>query len=334
MRPLKPIPRLHGLRPFGLFIAAETAGLATAMAGSLDMAWLPIGHGLCLAATAAAVRAERSGECTFAVLLLLLAACTGPIGPAGLLLVQSVLTRTRICTNELDAWYRRLAGDTATDPSVTLYDRLLDGRARRTGRGGPDHFPTVLHGDLVRQQALLGLIGLAYHPDYRPILAQALCSQEPSIRVHAAAVSVKLRARALAEFKRAQEAEADGPAAECAGLALRLLDLADGGFLDAEKAGVARTQALALVVGAGRPDVAACDVAARDPIGRRALAGLERWEEAVADPEAAGPVRDPEDLRLRMLCLMRCGQARALHALLGARDARAPTKRGGLHHVV
>lgn len=328
MRALKPFPKQRGLRPFGLFIAAEAAGLAAAMAGSLDMTWLPIGHGLCLAGAGAAVRAERSGECTFAVLLLLLAACTGPVGPAGLLLVQSVLTRTRICTNELDAWYRRLAGAAPPDPSVTLYDRLLDGRARRTGRGGPDHFPTVLHGDLVRQQALLGLIGLAYHPDYRPILAQALCSQEPSIRVHAAAVSVKLRARALAEFKRVQEAEADGPTAERAGLALRLLDLADGGFLDAEKAGAARTRALALVVGAGQPDSAG-----RVPLGRRALAGLERWEEAVAGPEADEPVLDPEDHRLRMLCLMRCGQARALHALLRAGGGRAPTKRGGLHHV-
>ncbi|GJD80763.1 hypothetical protein [Methylobacterium gregans] len=328
MRALKPIARMGGLRPFGLFIAAEAAGIAAATAGLIDGASLLIGHALCLVGAAAAVRAERSGECTFAVLLLLLAACTGPIGPAGLLLVQSVLTRTRICTNELDAWYRRLAGDAPADPSVILYDRLLDGRARRTARGGPDHFPTVLHGDLVRQQALLGLIGLAYHPDYRPILAQALCSQEPSIRVHAAAVSVKLRARALAEFKRAQETRADGPAAERSGLALRLLDLADGGFLDAERARAARTRALALVVGANPPDAAA-----HDPIGRRALAGLERWEAAVADPEAAGPARDPEDLRLRMLCLMQCGQARALHALLSAGNPHDPTRRGGLRHV-
>lgn len=328
MRALKPIRRVRGLRPFGLFIAVEVVGIAAAMAGSLDMASLLIGHGLCLAGAAAAVHAERSGECTFAVLLMLLAACTGPVGPVGLLLVQAVLTRTRICTNELDAWYRRLAGDAPADPSVILYDRLLDGRARRTGRGGPDHFPTVLHEDLVRQQALLGLVGLAYHPDYRPILAQALCSQEPSIRVHAAAVSVKLRARALTEYKRAQEAEAAAPAADWAGRALRLLDLAEGGFLDTERAHAARTRALTLVMGAGQPASAACD-----PLGRRALAGLERWEEAVADPEAAGPVRDPEDLRLRMLCLMRCRQSRALHTLLRAGDAHPPTQRGALRHV-
>jgi hypothetical protein len=324
MGALTPATRAGGLRPFGLFIAAEAAGLTAAAAGSVGPTGLLLGHALCLAAAAAAIRAERSGECTFSVLLLLLAACTGPVGPAGLLLVHAVLTRTRICTNELDAWYRRLAGDAPADPSVTLYDRLLDGRARRTAAGKPDHFPTVLQGDLVRQQALLGLIGLAYHPDYRPILARALCSQEPSIRVHAAAVSVKLRARALAEFKQGQEAGPDGRAADKAALALRLLDLADGGFLDAEKARAARIRALALVEGPGQPDAPA-----RAPIRRRALAGLERWEEA--DAEGPGPGRDPEDLRLRMACLMRRGRTRALHALL---RAGGPATSGGLRHVV
>src|SRR4051794_5264219 len=134
-------------------------------------------------------------------LTLLLTGCAGPLGAGSVLALTLLLARTRVSHHDLEDWYRQISGVREVNPAVVLYDKIIDGRARRPGRCAIEHFPSVLDGPLATQQALLGLIGLSYHPDYRALLGQALRSAEPSIRVHAAAVSVKLRTRARTEFQ-------------------------------------------------------------------------------------------------------------------------------------
>ncbi len=285
------------------------------------------GHGLCLAAAAVALRATPAADLTFAVLGFLLCASTGPVGAAGALALRLIVRRTRIGAQELAAWYHRLAGMAQAEASVGLYESILDGRARRPTKGVVDHFPTALTGNLPDQQAVLGLIGLDWHPDYKPILAQALCSAEPSIRVHAAAVSVKLRARTLTALKRAQEAMAGEPK-DPASLAATFLDLADGGFLDDAKARAAREDALVLC---RRALAQAPDHLRAGALFRRALVDLgcpEETRAALADPSAAV---DRRDRAVRLRGLMALGDAQGLHALLvgqkygerrGPREAR------------
>lgn len=299
------------------FALLETAGGVALIQGGLAAPVALAGHGLCLAAAAAALHRYAGRDLTFTVIGLLLCAWTGPVGAAGATVLRLIVLRTSIGAKELAAWYRRLAGVAQAEASVGLYDSIVDGRARRPTGGIVDHFPTILSGGLAQQQALLGLIGLGYHPDYRPILAQALCSTEPSIRVHAAAVSVKLRARTLAALKRAQDEIVRGTGSGSA-LAATLLDLADGGFLDEAKARAARESALglcrrALVLQPNDADAAV--------LQRRALVDLgcpDGTADALADPS---PAHNRQDMAVRLRGLMQIGDARALHALLAARPS-------------
>lgn len=305
---------------FAIFALAETAGLAAAVQGTTPWAALLAAHGLCLVAAAAALRATRAADCTFAVLGLLVCASTGPVGAGGALALRWIVRRTRVGAQELNAWYHRLAGMAQAEASVGLYESILDGRARRPTQGMVDHFPTALAGSLPEQQAVLGLIGLDWHPDYKPILAQALCSAEPSIRVHAAAVSVKLRARTLSALKRAQEAMA-AETPDPAPLAATFLDLAEGGFLDDAKARAAREDALilcrcALAQAPGDPRARA--------LLRRALVDLGCPEGTRADLADPGSPVDRRDRAVRLRGLMVLGDARGLHALLAGQADEPP----------
>ncbi len=310
---------------FTAFAIAESAGLAAALEGKVTWSIILAGHGLCLTLAAAALRATPQADITFAVLGLLLCISTGPVGAGGALALRLIVRRTRVCAQELAAWYHRLAGMARAEASVDLYESILDGRARRPTGGVVDHFPTALTGTLSEQQAVLGLIGLNWHPDYMPVLLQALCSDEPSIRVHAAAISVKLRGRTLAALKRAQEAMAAAPA-DPAALAATFLDLADGGFLDDPKARAAREDALVLIRRAVARDPG-------DPRGRallrRALVDLGCSEEARRALADASPVTDRGDRAVRLRGLMALGDAAVLHELLMGPDGaeRRPSKR-------
>ncbi|MCJ2077309.1 hypothetical protein MKK68_16935 [Methylobacterium sp. E-016] len=327
-------------RTYAVFVAfalVETAGLAGLSQGTTTWPVLLAGHGLCLAAAAAALRTNPGADLTFAVLGLLLCVSTGPVGAGGALALRLIVRRTRIGAQELAAWYHRLAGVAQAEASVGLYERILDGRVRRPTGGVVDHFPTALGGNLPQQQAVLGLIGLDWHPDYKPILAQALCSPEPSIRVHAAAVSVKLRACTLAAMKRAQETMAAGPA-DPATLAATFLDLADRGFLDDAKARAAQEDAVTL-----------CRrTLSHDPADARAGALLRRALVQIGCPEGTraalagpAPAADRRDWAVRLRGLMVLGDVRGLHALLAARGdpaqaasrASPPARLREAHHA-
>ncbi|WP_132249337.1 hypothetical protein [Methylobacterium segetis] len=306
-------------------LAAESALLTAWLQEALSEAAALAAHGVVLLAFLAR-RAVFAEDLTIHVVALLLAACSGPAGAAAALVLYVVLARTPVSHHELESWYRQISGVGEANPAVALHAQIVDGRARRAGRVSIDHFPSVLEGALTQQQALLGLIGLAYHPDYRPLLGQALRSAEPSIRVHAAAVSVKLRARARLEFQKARGRDHRAePPASLFSRATELARLAAGGFLDEADARNAREVAAGLceetltLIPEHRPaHVLLCTL----------LAQLGRWEDVIAR-SAATPFRrgDPQAEALTQ-SLMQLGRTKELHAIL-ARTAGAEALGGG-----
>jgi hypothetical protein len=102
--------------------------------------------------------------------------------------------KSRSLTERAD-WYDVISLDRGDDDDASqLHEALAAGRIVGGQRRGERSFPDVLvNGKLAEKQALLGLIGLRYHPRYHPLLQTALRSPEPSVRAQAAAVSVKLK---------------------------------------------------------------------------------------------------------------------------------------------
>lgn len=95
----------------------------------------------------------------------------------------------------LNSNFTQLARQRSDDAVTLLHSQLRDGRARQTRSAALEHFPTVMNsGTLPAKQAVLGLIGRKYHPDYFPVLRLALSSSDMSVRVQAAAVFTRLRA--------------------------------------------------------------------------------------------------------------------------------------------
>ncbi|KAB1070140.1 hypothetical protein [Methylobacterium planeticum] len=288
-------------------LVAEAGFLFGALSHLLTAPAALAGHAIVLVAFTAARRAFAE-DLTLFVLALLLTACAGPLGTVGVLALYLMLSLTRVSPHELETWYRQISGVTEANPAVALYDRIVDGRARRSQ--AQSHFPSVLGGPLAPQQALLGLIGLAYHPDYRVLLRQALHSAEPSIRVHAAAVSVKLRTRARLDFQDlAGEENASGSPDDLHVRATRLVRLAEGGFLDEADTRTARETALdhcrrarALDPEHGPSLTLLC----------RLLSDLRRWDD-VLSLRAAHGLNDRGAAATVAESLMKLRRARDLH---------------------
>ncbi|MDO9426368.1 MAG: hypothetical protein Q7T93_06005 [Methylobacterium sp.] len=305
-----------------LLLAVDALVLAGFLAGDLSGPAALVGHGLNLGIFVATARPAFAGDLTFLVVVTLLSAGAGPFGTLATFVLYALLVRTNVPASDLAVWYRRISGAPDLNRAEALYDRIVDGRARRPGPDAVARFHTVLDGPLAQQQALLGLIGLSYFPEYRLLLRKALCSAEPSIRVHAAAVSVKLRTALRAEFGKVCPNAGD-PADVDPARAERLALLADSGFLDPSESTVAREAALGL-----------CRPGLRDrpddrPLRRQVfglLAGLGRWDELRAALEATR-ARSPDEDALRIRCLMELARARDLHRVVG-RPTPIPARPG------
>jgi hypothetical protein len=277
-----------------------------------------IGPHLGLAAHAAETVAfafiARSGfrqHVTIYVVVLLTTAFMGPLGAvAGLGLLLTV-TLAPIPAADLDSWHRRLSGAPDANVAVQLYEKILDGRAMQPSEHAGENFFSVLDGPLVQQQNLLGLIGLDYHPEYLAILRQALRSSEPSIRVHAAAVYVKLRARSKAAFQRAATSGGAKEAVDSLERAAALQRVAESGFLDATDQRIARNRA-----------IAECEIAlAKEPqrldaklLLFRLLADANAWEDVIS---RGAPSQDGlEQYEPYLASLMHLRHAKRLNAAL------------------
>jgi hypothetical protein len=313
MQPVTYAARLSPLLILALLalFAVQTLLLAAYLSGALAAPLALAAHATVLAAFICA-KGAFADDLTPYFLALLLTGCAGALGAGGILALTLVLARTRVSHHDLEKWYAQISGVREANPAVILHDRIIDGRARRTGRQTSEHFPTLLDGPLAAQQALLGLIGLSYHPDYRVLLKQALRSAEPSIRVHAAAVSVKLRTRARLEFQRLAALDGAADATTLMVRATTLTRLAEGGFLDEADARSAREAALDHC----------CEALALDPrhpaaadLRCRLLADLQRWREVLAQPAAPRAASDLVDPPVAQ-SLMHLRRTRELHGLL------------------
>lgn len=178
-------------------------------------------------------------------------------------------------------WYDVIALDRDTDDDASqLHEAITAGRIAGAHRRGERSFPDVLaHGTLAEKQALLGLIGLRYHPRYHPLLQAALRSPEPSVRAQAAAVSVKLkdkfRERLTAALAGVDAMEADDLAQARTS---DILASSSSGFIDPPQARAALSSA-----------VAYCELRLDGAFKEqwlvlliRCLAALERHQEIVA----------------------------------------------------
>lgn len=332
MQPLSYAARLSTLPLLALLglLSLESSVLAATVAGHLAPSAALAAHAAVLMAFACA-RQAFADDLAFYFLALMLAACAGPLGAAGVLALYLLLARTRVSPNDLETWYREISGVTEGNPAVALYDKIVDGRARRPGHHDQQNFASVLGGPLAPQQALLGLIGLAYHPDYRALLGQALQSAEPSIRVHAAAVSVKLRTRARLDFQRlAEPGSAAGSPDELAAEATRLVRIAEGGFLDEANALTAREAA----VGLCRTALAlAPNHDASASLLCRLLADLRHWEDVLTEHAAATAPAQAIAAPVAQ-SLMNLRRTRELHDLLKRLAHPVTTSNlGGIRHA-
>lgn len=222
-------------------LADCSVGLLAALVEAMGVVWLIRAEALSLlavlalhAAVAAALwgwlrwRAGRARDASVPQLLLLVTLATGPIGCALMALAALRPVAPAAETRLLTQWYERIALASGTDPVTDLAEGVATGRTIDLGRPVTTSFDAIMRGaDTRAQQAVLGLIARTFRPEYTPALALALKSDEPVIRVQAAAVATRIKPE-LAGLAGAARALVDDPAASLSSrlTARRHLDLA------------------------------------------------------------------------------------------------------------
>ena len=158
------------------------------------------------------MRLRNGGDGAASGLLALVVFIAGPFGALGGLLLGRFARPEQSDTERLEAWYDRISMSTELSASTRRTDRILTGRIANLKAGMPKSFAGVLEqGSIKDKQIVLGLIARRFHPDYLPALKLALVSNEPVIRVQAAAVAAKIRV-SLAERTEAALTAANDPA--------------------------------------------------------------------------------------------------------------------------
>ncbi len=154
------------------------------------------------------VRAHRDGSASLLLAFAVLIA--GPFGAVGGLLIGWLSRPERDDVERLSAWYQRIALSTDLSATTRHSDRILTGRVANMAAAMPQSFSAVLdHGNVRDKQIVLGLIARRFHPAYLAALKLALVSDEPVIRVQAAAVAAKIRGDLAVRAEAALDAAAD-----------------------------------------------------------------------------------------------------------------------------
>src|SRR5262245_26412113 len=305
-----------GWRATGL-VAADLLLICTGAAAPVDPFALLFAHvalvSTCAALLAPGQRCDRT-PWTLSVLLVLVA---GPLGGAAILLLGLSARRGLTDVDVVEAWYDWLSGDERPDPTRSLYEAILAGRAFRPASQGRRSFADIVaHGSLAEKQALLGHIGLKYHQDYSPLIAMALRSPQSPVRAQAAAVFVKLREQVRQRLHAGREggraARNRGDVPVVLACAQSILDCAESGFLDASEVREALAEAKALATGVASSPTTAGEQAT--VLSRIVAAGVEDdglLELLVSAPPAGAHMR-----RLLANCLVAKGRHMELHKLL------------------
>jgi len=189
-------------------LAVEALGLAVLVRLGRESLWLFVPLHLlvtlALAWNVARVRRARH-DTTLAMLGCVAVAAIGPAGALGVLVLTG-LDRHAGDRRLLTAWYERIALSVAVDPVTRFCDDVGSGRMIDLGAPPPPSYAAVMAaGTLVERQAVLGNVARRFHPDYLPVLAQALNNPEPVIRVQAAAVAAQIRPEVARAYRTAIE---------------------------------------------------------------------------------------------------------------------------------
>lgn len=154
------------------------------------------------------VRRKRDGSASLLLAFVVLVA--GPFGALGGLFIGWLSRPERSDVERLSQWYARIALSTDVSAGTRRSDRIATGRIANLNAAMPHSFSGVLeHGNVHDKQMVLGLIARRFHADYLPALKLALVSEEPVIRVQAAAVAAKIRGSLAARAEAALTAAAD-----------------------------------------------------------------------------------------------------------------------------
>ena len=179
-----------------LIFVAMAADVAILIAAAKDLApisALIVAHAL-IGPTFWAVSRTR-GEATIATMGMVTMAIMGPLGAFGTLML-AIGSRRQEQRQPDHEWYGVLAAHAPKERDLPneLWQSLAEGRARESSAATVQDFRQVMSkGSLAEKQAMLGLISKRFDPAYAGVLKEALRSEEPVIRVSAAAVYSKLR---------------------------------------------------------------------------------------------------------------------------------------------
>jgi hypothetical protein len=193
-------------------LMAESGLIAAHLANLLPLPLAALGHlavaGFLVGRYILRVQRKRDGSASLLLAFAVLVA--GPFGAIGGLLIGWLSRPEGRDVERLSAWYERIALSTDLSATTRRSDRILTGRIANLQAAMPQSFSGVLeHGNVRDKQTVLGLIARRFHPDYLPALKIALVSDEPVIRVQAAAVAAKIRVNLGARADAALAAAAD-----------------------------------------------------------------------------------------------------------------------------
>ena len=222
----------------------------------------------------------------------LLTIAAGPLGAfAAAALLGVRIPRPRTLASDRD-WLDLVSGTAPVDPTKDLVLRIRSGQALEGGRAPLKRFDKVLdQGTMRDQQVMIGRVTQTYDPSLEHLLAAAVRSPNPWIRVQAATAFTALRNR-----ERALLARSTGGAGERAVVPLaELTRLAASSLIGEPERQALRREVLERIeaeLGGDTRDRRRADrarILARAGLLREAALLIERGDIAVAGPGGAPP---------------------------------------------
>lgn len=178
-------------------LAAEALVVLLAFSADVPFLWTVACHAAVVGIVGLILFYGRAadGDPTVAELIFLVVLVAGPAGAVASLAALAFVDHAGAGPHVLDAWYARLSRASHADVSREMTDRVVAGRVLRSDAAQPVDFEDVIaSGTLAERQAALGLMARRVHTDFAPALQAALRSDEPVVRVQAAAVVARVRA--------------------------------------------------------------------------------------------------------------------------------------------
>ncbi|MEQ1653718.1 MAG: hypothetical protein ABL897_14630 [Hyphomicrobium sp.] len=250
--PSVPAPGLSGREAVAAAFAlgAEAVVVLLSFSSDVPLAWT-IGFHVAAVAIVGLILFQgraRDADLTVAALMFLVILVAGPAGAFASLAALAFVDHAGAGPHVLDDWYDRLSNARHADAATEMTDRVVAGRVLRTDAQSPVNFEDVIaSGSLTERQAALGLIARRFHTDFAPALQAALRSEEPVVRVQAAAVVARVRADLKSRIKAIVGGREGRSAFISIGDAAELVRLANCSLVDradADKCRKAATEAL------------------------------------------------------------------------------------------